>query len=90
MMETKQKLVNALTEYDRKQSTRRGYNHHALALYFQALDEAEAAVTKGKEWKIALQGVFNDRVLDVCLKAIGHTDACVSANDRSAREICIC
>lgn len=70
MMTTKDKLIAALTEYDRKQSTRRGHNPHALALYFEALDEALTQVEKGRSIQTALQGVFNDRVLDVCLRAI--------------------
>jgi hypothetical protein len=66
----RQKLVNALTDYDRKQSTRRGYNPHALALYFEALDDALAQAEKGKPINTALESMFNDRVLSVCLKAI--------------------
>jgi hypothetical protein len=69
-MDTKQRIVAALTEYDRKQSTRRSYNHHALALYFEALDEAETAVNRGQTWEAALKLSFNDRVLEVCLRAI--------------------
>jgi len=69
-MDTKQKLIHALTEYDRKQSMRRGYNPHALAIYFGALDEAENAVNRGQSWWLALTERFNDRVLDVCLKAV--------------------
>ena len=69
-MDTKQKLVNALTEYDRRQSARRGYNHHALALYLAALDEAEDRVNRGQSWWLALSESFNDRLLDVCLRAI--------------------
>jgi hypothetical protein len=66
----KQKLVNALTDYDRKQSTRRSYNPHALALYFEALDDAMAAVERGCNIRKALADSFNDRVLDACLRAI--------------------
>jgi hypothetical protein len=68
-MDTKQRIIAALTEYDRKQSTRRGYNPHALAQYFEALDSAETEVQRGRMWEMALQGAFNDRVLDVCLRA---------------------
>ena len=66
----RQKLINALTDYDRKQSTRRGYNHHALALYFEALDEAMIEVDRGQSVEVALRNYFNDRVLEVCLKAV--------------------
>lgn len=64
------KLVTALTEYDRKQSTRHGYNHHALALYFEALDEAMSQYDNGATIEHALRCWFNDRVLDACLKAV--------------------
>jgi hypothetical protein len=66
----KQKLVNALTDYDRRQSTRRGYNPHALALYFEALDDVMVAVEQGVDIRKALADSFNDRVLDACLRAI--------------------
>lgn len=66
----KQKLVNALTDYDRKQSTRRGYNPYALALYFEALDDVMMAVKSGRDIRKALANSFNDRVLDACLRAI--------------------
>lgn len=66
----KQRLVNALTDYDRRQSTKRHYNHHALALYFQAVDDVMEAVEQGVDIRTALAGSFNDHVLDTCLKAI--------------------
>lgn len=64
------KLVAALTEYDRKQSARRGYNPHALALYFEALDEAVSQYDSGATIEHALRCWFNDRVLDACLRAV--------------------
>ena len=66
----KDRIIHALTAYDRQQSSRRGFNPHALAMYFQALDEAEEMVSKGKTWERALSDVFNDRVLTVALEAI--------------------
>ena len=33
------KLVHAVTEYDRKQSTKRGYNPYALGQYLQRIQE---------------------------------------------------
>jgi hypothetical protein len=68
----KDKLIHALTQYDIKQSTRRGYNHYALAQYFAAVDEAMELVAAGKPVDVALRAVFSDRVLDVCLKAVTH------------------
>lgn len=69
-MDTKDRIVAALTEYDRRQSTRRGYNHYALGHYLGALQEAEKLVDDGQSWSDALPQVFCDRVLDVCLRAI--------------------
>lgn len=66
----KDRIVHALTAYDRQQSSRRGFNPHALAMYFQALDEAEEMVSKGKTWERALNAVFCDRVLATALRAI--------------------
>ena len=66
----KDRIVHALTKYDRQQSSRRGFNPHALAMYFAALDEAEEMVSNGKTWERALNAVFNDRALTVALEAI--------------------
>lgn len=89
-MNTRDKLIHAATEYDRKQSTRRGYNPYALSQYFAAIDETMAQVDKGVSIKTALAENFNDRLLTVLVKAVAHTDQCDRANDRSAREVCIC
>ena len=64
------RVVHALTAYDRKQSTRRGYNMHALSLYFMALDNAAELVSKGQTWPTALSEVFEGPVLKATLKAL--------------------
>jgi hypothetical protein len=64
------KLTSALTEYDRKQSTKRGYNHYALAIYFGALAEAQEEIDKGVEPSKALANNFNDRLLAALLKVL--------------------
>lgn len=69
-MTTRDKLIHAATEYDRKQSTKRGYNHHALALYFEAIDEALAEHGKGTPITRALENHFNDRLLAVLQRAV--------------------
>lgn len=69
-MDTKSKLEHAVTSYDRKQSTKRGHNPYALGHYFAALNEAEAMTIKGTAWKQALEAVFCDRILQVCLSAL--------------------
>lgn len=64
------RLVHALTAYDRKQSVRRGYNMHALSLYFMALDNAAELVSQGHTWPTALSEVFEGPVLKAALKAL--------------------
>lgn len=66
------RLLAALTEYDRKQSTKRGYNHYALAHYMAALGRAQDAMREGCSIREALLRCFNDRLLDCCLKAVGE------------------
>lgn len=69
-MTTKDRIISALTQYDAKQAKRgRQHNPYALGLYFEAADRAEALVKEGKTWEQALHACFNDRLLDVVLKA---------------------
>jgi hypothetical protein len=69
-MELRYKLINAVTEYDRKQSTRKGYNHYALAQYLMAVENVCNAVNCGTTRREALLDNFNGQLLDVCLKAL--------------------
>ena len=69
-MDTKDKLVSAATQWDMKQSKKRGHNIWALGMYFQAIDDAAELVTKGKTWQAAINECFNDRLRDHLLKAI--------------------
>lgn len=71
-MNIKDKLISALTQYDEKQSKRKFYNPHALGIYFQRVDEVMADIERGATVRQALLAGFNDRLLDVCLKAVGE------------------
>lgn len=71
------KIVCALTEYDRKQSTRKGYNPYALPLYLGSLHRVEQLASLSEnlatfELRRLFVRFFCDRVLDVVLKAIGQ------------------
>lgn len=71
MMTIQDKLNHAVTEWDRKQSTRRGYNRYALAQYLAAVDRVcESIKHEGVTIQMALHENFEDRLLDVCLKAV--------------------
>lgn len=67
----KAKLVNGLTTYDRRQSKKRGYNHHALAIYLQRVDEIVADVERGAPVNKALQRGFCGAVLKAACQAVG-------------------
>lgn len=58
-----QQLAHHVTQYDIKQSARRHYNPHALALYLRAADRAAAMVADGTPLADALAACFNDRLL---------------------------
>lgn len=69
---THHKLTHALTEYDRKQSTRKYYNRYALPQYFGALQSVTEAVDGGQSLRKALTDNFCGRLLDVLLKSVGE------------------
>ena len=71
-MNWQMKLSHAVTEYDRRQQGKRGYNVYALAQYLGAVNKVEDAVKSGKSLRAALVANFNGRLLDVCLKAVGE------------------
>lgn len=65
-------LLHTLTDYDRKQSTKRGYNHYALAIYMGALERVKEDVRSGRSLRQAIVDNFNDRLRDVLLRAVGE------------------
>jgi hypothetical protein len=65
------KLSNVVTEYDRKQSGKRGYNPYALSMYLGAVNDACNEIeTTGKPASKVLRGYFNDRLLTVVLQTV--------------------
>lgn len=67
------RLLHAVTQYDIKQSTKKYYNHYALAQYLMAVDRArDAMADDGLTLRAALITAFNGRLLDVCFKAVGE------------------
>ena len=65
-------LLHAITEYDRKQSTRKGYNMWALPQYIARVTEIEADIESGTPMRKALTDGFTGRLLDAVLKAVGE------------------
>jgi hypothetical protein len=65
------KLIHAATEYDRKESTKRGYNRYALAQYFQAIQSVDECIANGGNPREVIIGHFTGRLQDRMLKAAG-------------------
>lgn len=66
-----EKLIHAVTEYDRKQSKRPGYNIYALPQYVGRVQEVTADIAAGADVRKAITAAFTGRMLNVCLKAAG-------------------
>jgi hypothetical protein len=62
------KLKSFLTEYDRKQSTKKNHNPYALGIYFERADAVTADVDKGADLRAAIVAGFSDRLCDFLLK----------------------
>ena len=54
----RQKLVSAITEYDRQNESKLGFNKYALGQYFIALGKAEVMVDGHETWKEAIYTWF--------------------------------
>jgi hypothetical protein len=63
------KLIHAVTEFDRKQSKKPHYNLYALAQYIGRVQEVTADIAEGANPREAITAAFSGRLLAVCLKA---------------------
>lgn len=69
-MDTIQTLLTAVTEYDRKQSTKRGFNPYALSHYCHAVRQVETYVVTGHSLRDAVITCFVGRLTDTLLRAV--------------------
>ena len=69
-MTIKDKILHAVTEFDRRASAREGHNPHALGIYFQRVNEICADIDNGADPRAAILAGFSGRVADTCLKAL--------------------
>jgi len=79
------RLVNAVTTYDRQQSTKRHWNHYALPQYLARVAEVVADVENGATPRAAIMAGFNDRLRDHCLRAISEP---VAGPERATAQWC--
>jgi hypothetical protein len=63
-------ILSAVTDWDRKQSTKPGYNMYALSHYCKALQRVALYAEKGYDLRSAVITCFKDRLCDHILKAL--------------------
>jgi hypothetical protein len=61
------RLLNALTEHDRRESKKKFYNPYALGQYCQALNRLERYVNAGHDLRLSMLNTFNGKLLDKML-----------------------
>lgn len=64
------RLIHVLTDYDRKQSTRKHYNRHALGIYFQRVDDICADIAAGADPRAAIVAGFTGSLLSAVLRGM--------------------
>jgi hypothetical protein len=69
-MTLRETLISLVTQYDKKQSTKKFYNPYALAQYLEAVDRVVADFEKGMGLNEALTKNFNDRLLEFLVKKV--------------------
>lgn len=74
------RLASLLTQWDEKQSKKRGWNPHGLALYFQALESWEADTLSATDPIRALADYFTHNPAD-------KADFCLAPVRQFVREI---
>lgn len=67
------KLINIVTEYDRRQSTKKYYNHYALAQYCQAVSNTMEELSHGRSIEDALKACFCGALLRHIVRKLGLT-----------------
>jgi hypothetical protein len=63
-------LAHVVTEYDRKQEGKRGYNMYALPQYLNGVSDVMEEVGKGYSVRSAITNTFTGRLADVLLRAV--------------------
>lgn len=69
------KLLNALTEYDRRASRRKGHNRYALGHYCAALRSTAERMEAGATLRAALCRSYSGRLLHAMLRAVGEPES---------------
>lgn len=65
------RLVSAVTQYDARESTKRGYNPYALGQYLERVEAICADIAAGATPRAAICAGFLGRLADACLRSLG-------------------
>lgn len=71
-MDLHTKFVSVLIAHDEKESTKPGYNRHAMGIYLQGLQRVESDLKRGVSLRKAILGAFNGRLANKILKAVNE------------------
>ena len=66
------RLAHVVTEHDRKQSGKRGYNMYALGIMLEAVHNIEREIALGYNIRSCILNNMCGRLADQCLKAVGE------------------
>lgn len=69
-MTTREQLITAVTQYDFKQSKKRGYNVHALNIYFNRVDAIMKDIDAGADVRDAIVAGFAGTLLTHVLRSL--------------------
>jgi len=90
----KNKLISALTQLDAKEFARtkgkreKGYNPHALGIYFARVDDICADVQAGADLRAAIVAGFTGKCLVACLRALDLPNATNDERSGFGKPVC--
>ena len=74
MTTIKEKLIQAVTEYDRKDAQKRGQDCFLLGCYIDGVNDICDNIESGMNICPAIAAVFDEFLTDFCMKAIEKTN----------------
>ena len=79
-------LIHAVTDYDKRQSRRSGYNRYALPQYCAAVNNIMADLDSGADLRAAVCAALLGRLLSRALRELGLPDFTIA--ERQAQTTC--
>lgn len=64
------RLISAVIQFDMRHEGKRGYNRHALGIYFLRVDDIDADIARGADPRAAIVAGFTGSVLAFVLRKL--------------------